>query len=131
MMDTSWNSAGPSHLESSSEDEQPYSLYVNETGICSDLPPKVSATTLYRSGSVSIVNCEYKLKEKYPHLIYLIFFFVLYILLIMLGTSLFVLFEAKAELRLRDRILNRQQLFLEQNKCVDREFPPPHSIVLF
>lgn len=111
-----------SSFDSSSEDEQQScSLYINEAGICSDVPPRVSATTLYRSGSLSIVNCEYKLKEKFPHLIYLIFFFIIYILLILLGTSLFVLFEAKAELRVRDVILNRQQMFLDQNQCVDRK----------
>lgn len=78
-------------------------------------------STLYRNGSVSIVNCEYKLKEKYPHLIYLLFFVIIYILLILLGASLFVLFEAKTELRLRDQILLQQQMFLDANTCVDGE----------
>lgn len=76
-------------------------------------------TTLYRHGSVSIVNCEYKLKEKYPHLVYLLFFVVIYVLLILLGASLFVLFEAKTEIRLRDQIILQQQMFLEGNTCLD------------
>ncbi|XP_075588098.1 uncharacterized protein LOC124493756 [Dermatophagoides farinae] len=76
-------------------------------------------TTLYQNRSVSIINCEYKLKEKYPHLITLIFFFVIYITIILLGASLFMAFESKAEQRLRDQIMNKQQLFLEQNQCVD------------
>lgn len=129
-------------------DDDSYSLYINESGgYVSRYPPPGSKasngygrndqshhpddhhssathhlhpTTLYRSGSVSIVNCEYKLKEKYPHLVYLLFFVVIYILLILLGASLFVLFEAKTEVRLRDQILHQQQLFLEQNACLDR-----------
>ncbi|KAH9421294.1 Potassium channel sub K member 1 [Dermatophagoides pteronyssinus] len=76
-------------------------------------------TTLYQNRSVSIINCEYKLKEKYPHMITLIFFFIIYITIILLGASLFMAFEAKAEQRLRDQIMNKQQLFLQQNQCVD------------
>ena len=79
-------------------------------------------TTLYQNRSVSIINCEYKLKEKYPHMITLIFFFIIYITIILLGASLFMAFEAKAEQRLRDQIMNKQQLFLQQNQCVDCKF---------
>lgn len=120
-------------------DNEHYPLYLNQHGGYLSHFPSSSATssnnvtnladhhnynptTLYRSGSISIVNCEYKLKEKYPHLIYLIFFVTIYILLIMLGASLFVLFEAKAELRLRDQVLHSQQLFLEKNDCLDGKF---------
>ena len=76
-------------------------------------------TTLYRSGSVSIVNCEYKLKQKYPHLLSLFCFVCMYVLLIIVGTSLFVLFESHTELAIRDQILQTQRVFLLENKCVD------------
>lgn len=65
------------------------------------------------------MNCEYKLKEKYPHMCYLVFFFVLYVLIIGAGAAMFVLVESKAEMKVRDQILSSQQQFLEQNKCVD------------
>lgn len=82
-------------------------------------PRYPSPTTLYRSNSVSIVNCEYKLKERFPHFVYLSVFLILYVALILIGTSLFVLFEANTELRVRDQILMVQKQFLDKNRCVD------------
>lgn len=126
------------HLESSIEEDSGsvYPLYLNGLYTTNDHNDSQNihqqnlhiehhqaiTKTLFQNRSVSIINCEYKLKEKYPHLITLIFFFVIYITMILMGASLFMTFEAKAEQRLRDQILNKQSLFLQQNPCIDRKF---------
>ncbi|KAF7495051.1 Potassium channel subfamily K member 1 [Sarcoptes scabiei] len=92
---------------------------VNDYQMNYDYQKKFETKTLYQNRSVSILNVEYKLKEKYPHLAVLIFFFIIYITMILMGASLFMAFEAEAEQRLRDQILSKQQSFIDKNQCVN------------
>ncbi|XP_054159499.1 uncharacterized protein LOC128957717 [Oppia nitens] len=56
-----------------------------------------------------------------PHHFLLILFLIIYVLLILLGASVFSLFEQKTEFQLRDQLLRSQQLFLAQNPSVNVE----------
>jgi hypothetical protein len=54
-----------------------------------------------------------------PNVCYLVLFLVIYVLLILLGASIFSLFEQKAEFQIRDQLLRKQQTFLAKHPCVD------------
>lgn len=98
------------------------SLFIDSEGVVSHLPTNTKArTNLYRNGSISIVNCEYKLREKYPHILTLIFYMLFYIAFMVLIASMFVMFEKNEEMKIRDQILNTQHQFLKRNPCVDRK----------
>jgi hypothetical protein len=57
-----------------------------------------------------------------PNIFYLILFLIIYILLILLGASVFSLFEQKAEFQIRDQLLRKQQTFLAKHHCVDGKY---------
>jgi hypothetical protein len=57
-----------------------------------------------------------------PNIFYLILFLIIYILLILLGASVFSLFEQKAEFQIRDQLLRKQQTFLAKHHCVEGKY---------
>jgi len=82
------------------------------------------------SRSDGLENEREEYKRNYissPNIFYLILFVIIYILLILLGASVFSLFEQKAEFQLRDQLLRKQQTFLAKHHCVNGN---PISIIL-
>ena len=73
-------------------------------------------------GSVNY-NKLYRNYTSSPHLFLLVLFLGIYVLLILLGASVFALFEQKAEFQIRDHILRTQQNFLAKHSCVDGIYP--------
>lgn len=84
-----------------------------------------SQNSLCQSHSSSLENSTYGYNRIYrnytssPHLFLLVLFLVIYILLILLGASVFSLFEQKAEFQIRDHLLRTQHNFLAKHPSVD------------
>lgn len=66
-----------------------------------------------------------------PHHVVMFVFLATYFLLLLLGTSVFAIFEQKAEFELRDRILRVQQTFLNKHPGVDRKITSIFMIICY
>ncbi|CAG2161029.1 unnamed protein product [Oppiella nova] len=80
-----------------------------------------SSQSSYVSDTNSDDNKVYRNYISSPHHFLLILFLIIYVLLILLGASVFSLFEQKAEFQIRDQLLRTQQTFLAKHPCVDAE----------
>ena len=78
-----------------------------------------SSQSSYVSDTNSDDNKVYRNYISSPHHFLLILFLIIYVLLILLGASVFSLFEQKAEFQIRDQLLRTQQTFLAKHPCVD------------
>ena len=93
-----------------------------------------SQNSFSQSHNSSLEGSYSKIYRNYtssPHLFLLVLFLGIYVLLILLGASVFALFEQKAEFQIRDQILRTQQNFLAKHPSVNGIYNFALSLLIF